>query len=295
MNDFQQIINKDTDPERWELWSSQRLAVKDLFDKVLQSNDITERIGIVGAGNCDDLNLEYLASKCKELVLFDIDYQSMQMALEKLDVSTRSKITLVEVDITNLNSMDFYHQFETIVSENQSPKKVIKFLVTAANELKANNLIMEKYRESFDIVACSAIYSQLFYNWALFKLDELGSYSNSDFIKILEKGLVYLRNKTVNICNDELYKIANINAGIVCWADLFEMEQSDYSVIKKNDVNSLIPLFKRKGIQASLKGIQGINSKMDEFIVMRDWVWHFSDNKSYFCRGLVGRGKVIKD
>ncbi|WP_339262786.1 hypothetical protein [Lysinibacillus sp. FSL K6-3209] len=295
MIDFQQMLNKDTDSKRRELWSAHREAVKDLFDKIIQNKDVTDRVGILGAGNCDDLDLEYLASKCKELVLFDIDYQSMQIAVEKLDVSTRSKIKLVEVDITNLNSMDFYNKFEKIVSENQSPKKVIKFLVNAANELKANNLIMENYKESFNIVACSAIYSQLFYNWAIVKLKELGSYSKSDFMKILENGLVYLRNKTVSVCNDELYKIANINAGIICWADLFEIEQSDYGVIEINNVNSIRPLLDRKGLQASLKGIQGINSKMEEHIVMRDWVWHFSSNKNYYCRGLVGRWKVLSD
>lgn len=91
MIDFQQMLNKDTDSKRRELWSAHREAVKDLFDKIIQNKDVTDRVGILGAGNCDDLDLEYLASKCKELVLFDIDYQSMQIAVEKLDVSTRSK------------------------------------------------------------------------------------------------------------------------------------------------------------------------------------------------------------
>lgn len=155
IDDFQTVINKGTDSTRYNLWSNHREVVTSLFDEVIKIKNQVKRIGIFGAGNCDDLNLEYLTAKCEEVVLFDIDLSSMKKSVNKLELNIRNKIKLVKVDLTNLESLGFYDEFERIISEKQNVKKVIKYLIAIGNKVKANNGVLEEYSESCDIVAFS--------------------------------------------------------------------------------------------------------------------------------------------
>lgn len=288
MKQFQIEMNNNKSIDRWELWNNHRNFIKGLFDEVFSLKNNVENIGIIGAGNCDDLDLDYIGSKCNQIILFDLDYQSMYKAIENLNSSTKEKITLVEVDLTNLNFEEFSNKFEELIVNNEKTKKVIKFLVETANNLKSNNGIMEHYCNTCDVVAASAIYSQLFYNWALNVLDNQSRYSDSELIEIIEKGLVYLRDKIVRICNEELMKISKPKAGVVIWVDLFEMEPEDYSVLKQGDLRSADPLIIKKGLHASILGLKSAHNYFDEIIVLRDWIWDFEQGKSYYCRGLSG-------
>lgn len=288
MKQLQIDMNKDRSIERWDLWENHRKVVNGLFDEVFNLKDNIENIGIIGAGNCDDLDLEYLSSKCNQIILFDIDYQSMHNSVKKLNSSLQEKITLVEVDLTNINFEEFSIEFKKLISNYEKPKKVVKFLVETANRLKSNNEIMDRYYKTCDVIASSAIYSQLFYNWALIELGQHKGYSDSEFMEILEKGLVYLRDKIVKICNEELFKISKPNAGVVIWVDLFEFEEADYAVLKPGDLRSADPLIFKKGLQASIIGLKSLHVYFERIIVLRDWIWNFDEGKKYYCRGLSG-------
>jgi len=288
MENFFKVANEDSSPNRNSLWTNHRNVVKGFFEEIYLKKGHLGRIGIFGAGNCDDLDIEYISSICEEIILFDIDLSSMTRAYENLSIEIRNKITLVKVDLTSLDNGDFYTEYVDLLKSNQKPKKIKNFLVKTANELRVTNEDLKKYFNTCDIVASSAVYSQLFYNWALIELDQHGQYSNKEFRDITENGLVYLRNSIVKFYNDELVSLAKNNAGVIVWADLFEVSPEDYNILKTGDLTSAQPLIFKKGFQASVNGIKGLHSKFAEFVVMRDWIWEFEASKTYYCRGVCG-------
>ncbi|MFJ3386963.1 MULTISPECIES: hypothetical protein [unclassified Lysinibacillus] len=104
MIDFQYIVNKDRDPSRRELWGNHRIGVKGLFEEIHSVEGKVNRIGIIGAGNCDDLDLEYISTICNEIHLFDVDVTSMEQATQNLSKDIVEKLRLVQIDITTIDT-----------------------------------------------------------------------------------------------------------------------------------------------------------------------------------------------
>ena len=62
------------------------------------------KVAILGAGNCNDLDLVQLASECGEIHLFDLDQEAMEDALLRQGVSERANIHLRDdLDLSGLS------------------------------------------------------------------------------------------------------------------------------------------------------------------------------------------------
>lgn len=91
MEDFQRDMNHDREELRKIRWKQHRLQVTQLFEAVLSKKPMVEKVAIIGAGNCDDLDLEYLAARCQSIHLFDIDQESMEKGIKGLPELARKK------------------------------------------------------------------------------------------------------------------------------------------------------------------------------------------------------------
>ena len=63
-----------------------------------------ERLAVLGAGNCNDLDLTTLASSFRELHLFDIDGQALTATYERQSAPVRRACALHERDLTGVAS-----------------------------------------------------------------------------------------------------------------------------------------------------------------------------------------------
>src|SRR4051794_31679277 len=61
-----------------------------------------ERLAVLGAGNCNDLDLTTLASSFRELHLFDIDGQALTEACERQSRRVQRACSLHERDLTGV-------------------------------------------------------------------------------------------------------------------------------------------------------------------------------------------------
>ena len=63
-----------------------------------------DKVAILGAGNCNDLDLVQLSSECGEIHLFDLDREAMEDALVRQGVSERPNIHLRDdLDLSGLS------------------------------------------------------------------------------------------------------------------------------------------------------------------------------------------------
>ncbi|MFJ8103928.1 hypothetical protein [Lysinibacillus sp. NPDC096212] len=284
MEKFCEKLNEDTESNRYQKWHEHRNAISNLFNEVFSVKGYVQKIGILGAGNCDDLDINFLSSKCDEIILFDIDLSSMEKAVAKLSEEVKKKITLVKVDLTNLNKFDFYNKFEEMVKENVPSKKIKRFLVESASKLKMDNENLESYYYSCDIVASSAIYTQLVLNWLQEKSKNSGNYTTKELDEIVNDGGRYLTDSVVKQYNSELLKLVRKDGNLVVWADILPVHPGEYDYFRKRNYSIDKRILNQHGLTFSFQGLKDIRDRAN-FNKWSNWIWDFSSNGGYICIG----------
>ncbi|OES45798.1 hypothetical protein [Domibacillus iocasae] len=292
MQRFQKIMNQSRDDLRKTKWKDHREQVTGLFDEVFSKREYVNKIGVFGAGNCDDLDIEYLSSKANSIYLIDVDLESMKNGIKDLPESVRIKIELVELDVTGLNEINFYNNFASLLEKKGKAKKIVKYLIEISNSLeRISRRSLNDLNKDFDIIASSAIYTQLFYNWAFTILSEYqNKYDKKEYNKILD-GIIFLRNKIIVAYNDSLFDMCGENGFLISWSDALPIRPGYIPIINKG-LKEALALVSSSGYQAALIGIQDIVTKIEvSSLLTRYWKWDFSENKEYLTFGICGEIK----
>lgn len=93
------IVNRGT-RKNWDFFRGHRDRVMDLLSAESRRQG---KVAILGAGNCNDLDLRQLASECGEIHLFDLDREAMEQALRRQAVPEGSNIHLRDdLDLSGL-------------------------------------------------------------------------------------------------------------------------------------------------------------------------------------------------
>ena len=290
MESFQREMNENRDKARRVKWKNHRAQVTRLFHDVFSKKSSIDKIAIFGAGNCDDLDLDDLASTCNTIYLFDLDGESMKRGIQNFSVSTRNQIKLVELDVTGLNKIDFEQKLTSLLESGEKAEKVVQFLIDTTNHLVG---ISENegtsWIESFDVVAISAIYTQLFYNWALDILDKYNEKYNQNDLEKIKEAFLDLRDQIVLTFQESVSKFCHPSGFFISWSDMLKMENEYMEVIQKGP-NAIFTLASNVGYGAALIGVKDFIDKVDkETFSLRFWPWDFNEDRQYLTVGLLGR------
>ena len=97
------IVNRST-RKNWDFFSRHRNRVMDLLGAESRRQG---KVAILGAGNCNDLDLRQLAAECGEIHLFDLDREAMEQALLRQGIPEGSNIHLRDdLDLSGLGGPD---------------------------------------------------------------------------------------------------------------------------------------------------------------------------------------------
>ncbi len=290
MEDFQRELNQNRDVSRRMKWEKHRNHVTELFNHVLLKKGSVDRVAIFGAGNCDDLDLDSLASKCNEMYLFDIDVESMKRGMQHFSQSTCSKIKLVELDVTGLHKIDFDQQLSSLLESGTKAEEIVKFLKNTENRL--TRILEDEWTDwlnRFDIVATSAIYTQLFYNWALDLLSEYEDSYNGEEVGRIKEGFLDLRDQIILTFNDSVRQCCRPEGFFIMWSDILQMEPEYTETINKGP-NAIFALASNVGYAAALIAIQDFMGKVEKTeFSLTYWPWDFHEDKQYLTMGLLGK------
>ena len=290
METFQKEMNGHRAESRWDLWSQHRKQVSALFEHAFSKCLSVNQIAIFGAGNCDDLDLEKLAMRCQSIHLFDIDLESMEKGVEKLSSETREKIRLVKLDVTGLDRIHIEEELTRLFVNRAEASEITAYLKMAEGKTaKLSAEVFAEYQSRFDIVATSAIYTQLFYNWGLAVLEKHRSYYQDDELGDIKDSLLDLRDRIIMELQDSLFFCCTKNGFYITWTDALQMDES-YREIMNKGVNAVFGLASEVGFGAALLAIQSFMGKVDKSdFYLKYWVWDFNEVKQYLTFGLLGK------
>ncbi|MGE6377021.1 hypothetical protein [Peribacillus muralis] len=292
METFQREMNHDRDEYRKIEWKQHRLQVTQLFEAVFSKEPMVGKVAIIGAGNCDDLDLEYLAARCQSIHLFDIDQDSMKKGIKDLPELTRKKIELVKIDVTGLDTIGFEENLSSMLNRGEKAGEIIQYVSDAETRLsQLSEHLFAKYYNEFDIVATSAIYTQLFYNWALELLAEHGANYQGSNMEQIKEGFLDVRDEIVRTLTHSLSKCIKQNGFYLTWSDILKIEP-EYSDTIKEGINAIFTLAANVGYGAALIGLKAFMEEVDKSkLSLRYWPWDFNADKRYLTIGIIGRLK----
>ncbi|WP_285765919.1 hypothetical protein [Peribacillus sp. SI8-4] len=290
METFQREMNHDRNESRYSRWKQHRNQVTHLFEAVMSKEAMIEKVAIIGAGNCDDLDLVYLAARCRSIYLFDIDQESMEKGIKNLPELARKKIKLVKINVTGLDTIGFDENLSSMLNRGQKATSIIHYVREIENQLsQLSEQLFAEYYDEFDIVATSAIYTQLFYNWAMDLLaEQADTYLENDLEQIKE-GFLDLRDEIVRTLNHSLSKCIKQRGYYLTWSDMLKIEP-EYGDTINQGINAIFTLAANVGYGAALIGLKAFMDEVDQSqLSLTYWPWDFNADKQYLTMGAIGR------
>jgi hypothetical protein len=297
-NEFYQGLNLDRDEERWVAWESHRSDINELIEKSLCKDGKAETAIILGAGNCDDLDLQFLSQLFDSITLADIDGDATARAVSSIDNEClKSQIHIMKnIDFTKLDQIDFYHRFEQLLMRKVSSNEVVALLISSENEIDNCSLLSDLHKY-YSVVISSAVYTQVFYIHALTIFAKYAECYSKQEVNQIVKGLVQLRDKIIKNYNDLMIFLLKDYGKIIIWTDVLRLDSSMEAIIEelyefrteKDRFKYLLKMIAQFGREAAIVGLQDLQGKLSESPhLQRFWNWPFNDEKQYLTIGLSG-------
>ena len=154
--EIQQSRNRES-ADAWALYEPHRNRVTTLLLDALPSTANAEgskpRICLLGAGNCNDVDLQQLVDRCPEVVLTDLDADALQQAVDRQQLTGHPAIQLQSgIDLTGI----FDHLSSNGTVEEGDQSRTIAELAHVAESFSPDGL-----PTGFDVVASICLLSQL--------------------------------------------------------------------------------------------------------------------------------------
>src|SRR5690242_18475517 len=97
IKEIQVYANKQS-KDKWGEWNGFRLGYEKLLRETIERNNIiTNRIMLLGAGNGNDMPIEFVESNFNEIILVDIDEKALQRFLEKVKIKEKFKTYIIDL------------------------------------------------------------------------------------------------------------------------------------------------------------------------------------------------------
>jgi hypothetical protein len=145
----QSLLNRSTSGQ-WHLYSSHRRRV----ERLLVPSDSGKRICVLGAGNCNDLDLNWLTKVYRQVQLVDIDADALSRAAKFQKVDDCDKLQLRgAIDITGL--ADQLSKWKISLPKPDEIQKCLRLAASSPTQLA------EQLGGPFDVVLSPCVLSQL--------------------------------------------------------------------------------------------------------------------------------------
>ncbi|WP_434510095.1 hypothetical protein [Desulfitobacterium sp. AusDCA] len=296
-------MNAARSSKRWDNWEGHRNQInRILHERVLKSSSTDFcKAAIFGAGNCDDIDLNYWLNNVDELWLFDIDLESVQQGIERQNIDTKmiDKLKLFQIDVTGLDKISFFNDINQMLKDSTPIKKVVSYIRKIANNLEVIDDLINHYG-SFSFVASSSIHTQLLYPHFNQML------SNTKDKETLMREADYLMSTLVKNYNQLLLNLVKENGTLFIWTDEFELSSDRGNL-------HLLPQFQREILNSNytflskfiynfgLKGAVECNKDLlskfpnfadrliDKTYDLIYWIWHYDLTKHYLIHCFIIR------
>lgn len=225
------LINKinesETIPNAFENWQEYR---ENLTAFITSSALEGTNIAIIGAGECNDINLKSLVDKGYKITLYDINRSSLEKAIERYSVDVDAvKLDLIDT-IPEIYEVYFQMMFSYFsINKDKQDAYLDKIVNNISNHFFMDD---DEYSEApFDYVVVSGVHSQLFNKFMKIAnvVADAVSINNietnegilDDKLSLVAKKISELNSKYVPLINDKIIRMAT--KGIILG---YEMENT---------------------------------------------------------------------
>lgn len=206
---IQRIANDDTANQE-ENWSAFRHYYAQLMHKIIAVNNIrTKRILILGAGNGNDVPIDYIENYFQEIVIVDIDEKAQERFRAK--VKNKNKITAINLDLSGIEecvrNLDVF---------SLSDEEKIKLIASLDPDPELSFITDE-----FDIVMNCNYVTQLVGPYFLWRRDK-----NTELNKELSDAVALLTERIEQKIFEQVAKILSPGGRFIHSTDYFNLYQN---------------------------------------------------------------------
>lgn len=267
--DDQSRMNKSTRGQ-WDWYASHRAAI----ERLIVPDSPGGRIGVLGAGNCNDLDLKWLLQAYAEVHLVDIDPAALARAVQRQGVKGASGIRLhAPMDLTGI--ADRTAQWVGRGATDQEVAAAVD-VASAPEEPIAGG--------GFDVVVSPCVLSQLL----VAVRDRVGK-DHAGWPRL--KRAITARHlsaivRATRAGGRGVMVVDMTSTRIVPGLDRAgEGEVADLMRVCVRDRRCF------HGLEpAELQGVFRRHAGVGEFSVSAPWVWHLGFGKAFLCYGMTVRG-----
>ncbi len=288
---FNEQINR-TNSDKFSFWSDYRTQIE---KQVLSFLNGTQKSAlVVGTGNSDDVPLKLLTDYFKQVILTDIDLNSVKIGIQKhgINKEDEEKIEMYKLEYTGLGKVSFFNDFIKLIKEHCEIDVIKQYIDIKINEMKSYFWI-DKLSSKYDFIFVSPLYTQLVYQQAVAILKEFPHYEdlNSYFLDKM--------TEIIDHFNDNLLIASERNAVIFVLSDIFEaMKNTPFfnqiltSILDYQQMEQLYQDYVRTyGYGLGDYGLVSLSNKAEK-LYDRWFIWPFNEEKIMVVKMNVF--KVIK-
>lgn len=276
-------------------WKDYRQHITSIILSNIKSRD---RIIIIGAGMCYDLDLKSLLESCEHMALVDVDEEALKSGLKRYEISVDcNSIELVQADVTGLESIDFVNQFYHLIKNNSTIREIKLFL----NHNLTDRQIPGEFKpllEQYDVVITMPIYTQLMFTQITSILRDLtiGNLLSPYYTQNIQEVVLELMPKLIRNYNYLLQSLCRKSGLIIAFSDLIEASPEHEIMINIKDKlqdNDAMDSFMNEYINQYGYGLgtYGMTHLKESLHVTNQHylIWPFTKTREFLVSGIIGQ------
>lgn len=277
--------NKDVDAFRLQV----DLILKSLVERL---ND-NKKVIVIGAGNMKDFSATFFVRRFDEVVLTDVDMNSVIEAESKLNLSDKDKkkVTKIRIEYTGFEKNAFFQDFKERIINCRTFEKINQVLTSKMQGLE-NYRFLRDYENSGDLIYVSPIYTQLVYNHVLRECSVLRENGYPEhLLKYIENVMLDKMVGIINTFNGNIIKALKDDGYLIVLSDVFQLDKkSDFYLRVKNGIRShevmeeMYEGYKKKyGMGIGDYGLLNLDDKLKSYL-SRWLIWPFDEKSSFVVK-----------
>ncbi len=289
MSYYNKLVVSEKILDGYSRWSDYR---REITNFILDSTVSSNNGGIIlGAGNCNDLDIERLLNTFTHLLLVDRDADAMREAICKYGLEDSNRIKILQCDFT-MASNEHYIELENMLNNKKYFEEIIDWItnfIMDCNFAAVINAFVEEWGIIVDTIVCIGVHSQL--AMRLVKLVDFykGNYSENEYM-LISKQIQILSDCMSQNLNKQIYNINGIKNIFIGYEYSTFYIDSQYSA---SDIKNmfckgkaeLVDMLKLPRVEGAYQCEQDISTRFNLRKIKIEGcnysVWPFSEDKEY--------------
>ncbi len=270
--------------QKYSGWSGYRKAVSEFISKNTEGSKGS--LFVFGAGECNDLDINFLTSEFDKIFLSDIDIKSIDEGIKRQDLPHEKleKIKKIKAEYTGLSDFGFFKNLSEMTAAKTKSDDISEYIKNTIKNLRTDGILYE-HKNQYDMVLILPTYTQLAYTQIetlLRILYRYGIYPLEELNKILTT-MHYCMPSIIKKYNDVIVSMLKDNGRAVVLSDVAEItDEKVLSDVSKrlNDYEYIDKYLKKHGQEFGIMGIEELKAKT-EFVERKFVIWPFDNDKQF--------------